>query len=120
MEPFEVWGSPEVARDVIYTEDFAGAAAALLNASDIKFDVFNVGSGEKTTVGDAVKLALKAAGHTPVKTEYKSSGPTTIKSRSLDISKIKKQLGWKPAYSAEQAIEETTKWWTENKGAWNK
>ncbi|MBM3298686.1 MAG: NAD-dependent epimerase/dehydratase family protein, partial [Deltaproteobacteria bacterium] len=51
MDPFEVWGSPSVARDVIYSEDFADCVSLLLDAESIKFDVFNVGAGKVTTVG---------------------------------------------------------------------
>ncbi|MCX6811965.1 MAG: NAD-dependent epimerase/dehydratase family protein, partial [Candidatus Berkelbacteria bacterium] len=52
MEPFEVWGSPRVTRDVLYADDFARAIIMMAGDNTIKFDIFNLGSGEKTTVGN--------------------------------------------------------------------
>jgi GDP-L-fucose synthase len=54
MDPFEVWGSADVGRDVIYADDFASAVVAHDDAAEIRFDCFNVGSGKTVTVGDAV------------------------------------------------------------------
>lgn len=120
MNPFEVWGSPDVTRDVLYSEDFARAIVMSLNNTDIKFDVFNIGSGTKTTVGDVVKLSLKYAEHIPKNINYDLSKPTSIKSRTLDISKAKKVLGWQPQYTAEDGIKKTVEWWMKNKATWKK
>lgn len=120
MDPFEVWGSPEVIRDVIYSEDFAKAIVLMLDNDKIKFDIFNIGSGVKTTVGDVVKWALKYANHKPSEIKYNQDKPTTIKFRALDISKAKKILGWEPKHTTEEGIKKTTAWWVENKDVWKK
>lgn len=120
MEPFEVWGSPDVTRDVLYSEDFARAIVMLLENDKIKFDIFNVGSGIKTTVGDVVKWALIHAEHKPSKINYDLTKPTTIRFRALDISKIKKIIGWQPKFSTEEGIKKTVNWWIENKTKWQK
>lgn len=120
MDPFEVWGSPDVTRDVIYSEDFARAVVMLLDNEKIKFDVFNIGSGIKTTVGDVVKWALIYAGHKPEKINYDLTKPTTIKFRALDISKIKNVIGWHPEYTIEEGIKKTVEWRMENKTKWKK
>lgn len=119
-ELFEVWGSPDVTRDVIYCEDFAKAIVTLLCHDEIKFDTFNVGSGVKTTVGEVVDCALETAGHKPEAITYNSDKPTTIKSRMLDCSKIKQMTGWQPTHSIIEGIEKTVWWWGENKGRWEK
>lgn len=120
MDPFEVWGSADVVRDVVYCEDFAEAIVSLLNREKIEFDVFNIGSGIKTTVGNVVAWALEAADHKPAKVVYDANKPTTIKFRALDISRIKKVIGWSPRHSAWEGIRKTTQWWVENKGEWTK
>lgn len=120
MDPFEVWGSPDVTRDVIYSEDFARAVTALLEKEDIKFDVFNIGSGVKTTVGDVVNFALKHTGHKPSKIHYDTSKPSVTKFRALDISKISRMTSWRPAFSVEEGIKNTAAWWAENKDSWTK
>ena len=119
-DPFEVWGSPDVARDVIFVEDFARAIAMLLEADHIVHDTFNVGSGRPTRVGDVVTWALRYADHRPGQIHYNQNKPTTVKTRVLDCSKIEKAVGWKPQVSTEEGIRQTTEWWIQNKETWTK
>jgi GDP-L-fucose synthase len=119
-DPFEVWGSPDVTRDVIYSEDFAGAIAAMLSNDKVVFDVFNVGSGVGTTVADVVNWALKYAEHKPSSVQYRSDRPSTLKFRGLDCSKSRELLGWRPCYCIEDGISKTTEWWIENRNWWQK
>lgn len=120
MEPFEVWGSKDVTRDVIFSEDFGRAVAMIMDEDNIKFDIFNVGSGVETTVGDVVGWALKYAGHNPSKVRYLSDKPATIRFRGLDCTKASNVLGWKPLNSQEEGIQKTVEWWKKNKGWWRK
>lgn len=120
MDPFEVWGSPDVTRDVIYSEDFGRAIVMMIDNDKIKFDIFNIGTGVRTTVDDVVKWALKYAGHKPSKVKYSADKPTTIKFRALDCSKAKEMLSWQPQFTIEQGIKKTTEWWIENRSWWKK
>mgnify|MGYP001160571371 CR=1 FL=1 len=120
MEPFEVWGNPAVTRDVIYVDDFADAICALLAAEALPWGVFNVGSGEPTTVGQVVQWVLAGAGHRPKQITYTESGPTTIPFRVLDCSRIQEAVGWKPALTVEDGVKRTIRWWMENRNWWRK
>lgn len=120
IDPFEVWGSPNVTRDVIYSEDFGRAVVMMMDNNQIEFATFNIGSGVETTVDDVVKWALKYAGHKPKNIVYLSDKPTTIKFRALDCSKAKRILGWQPKYSVEEGVKQTTEWWIENRNWWKK
>ncbi len=120
MDPFEVWGSPDVTRDVLYSEDFAQAVVAALGNAQVKFDVFNVGSGETTTVANVVDWTLSAADHRPTRVLYTQDSPTTVPYRALDCTKARQTLGWKPRYSVEEGIAKTTQWWIRNRDWWTK
>ncbi|MDH3972676.1 MAG: NAD(P)-dependent oxidoreductase [Deltaproteobacteria bacterium] len=120
MDPFEVWGSSDVTRDVIYSDDFARAIMLMLDNDRIKFDIFNVGSGLRTTVGEVIQWALQYSGHSPSKIEYVSDRPTTINFRGLDCSKAKKALGWEPVMTVEEGVKKTTEWWIKNRSWWKK
>lgn len=120
IEPFEVWGSPDVTRDVLYVDDFARAIIMMLENEHIKFEIFNLGSGIRTTVADVVAWALKYVGHRPKEIRYSQDKPGTIKFRALDCSKVKKMLDWQPRYSIEEGIKKTTEWWMENRDTWKK
>ena len=119
MDPFEVWGTPDVTRDVLFADDFA-RAIALLADSRLKFEIFNLGSGVRTTVGDVVKWALHHASHAPKRVEYLQNRPTTAKFRALDCSKAKQLLGWQPNFSVEEGIKKTVDWWTGNRTQWRR
>lgn len=120
MSPYEVWGSPDVTRDVLYSEDFARAIVMMVCDDKIKFDVFNLGSGVRTTVGNVVEWALESVGHRPAEIKYIQDKPTTIKFRALDCSKAKTVLGWVPRFSIEEGIQKTTQWWIRNRDKWER
>ena len=120
MEPFEIWGNPEVTRDVLYAPDFGRAVAMMIDNDRIQFDIFNLCSGTQTRVADVVKWALQYAGHSPKNIEYLPNRPTTIQFRALDNGKIKSRLGWEPRVSPEEGIQATTQWWMENREKWTK
>ena len=120
MDPFEVWGNPDVTRDVLYSGDFARAITIMALDSNIESGVFNLGSGVETTVGNVVDWALKYAGHKPSQVKYIQNKPTTIKFRALDCSKAKTVLGWQPEYSIEDAVKVTTEWWIKNQDTWKR
>lgn len=120
MDPFEVWGAPGVTRDVVYVEDFARAVVMLLERDDIRCDVFNVGTGVPTTVGDVVGWALRHAGHQDARVVYNDQRPSTVAFRALDCSKIRRELGWEPTTGVEQGIERTVNWWRDNRYSWSR
>jgi nucleoside-diphosphate-sugar epimerase len=119
-DPFVVWGDPEVARDILYADDFGRAVVMMLEATNVKFDVFNVGSGEVITVGEVVRLALDAAGHLPSRIVYDSASPTTVTRRVLDCSKAREVLGWAPEVLPAEGIRRTAEWWRANKDTWKR
>ncbi|HWQ09818.1 MAG TPA: NAD(P)-dependent oxidoreductase, partial [Holophaga sp.] len=119
QDPFEVWGSPGVGRDVIFYRDFGRAVVRLLQ-SDVEYDVFNIGSGLKATVADMVQAALAAAGHIPGKVVYLGDQPTTIASRSLDCSKAARLLGWQCETPLAEGVARTAAWWRDNQTRWSK
>lgn len=120
MDPFEVWGDPDVTRDVIYSEDFADAIVRLAGRETGGFDVFNVGSDEKTTVGQMVGWTLKAAGHEPAAVVYRQDRPRTMQARAMACTKIRAALDWAPRHTIEEGIQKTTDWWMANQHWWKR
>jgi nucleoside-diphosphate-sugar epimerase len=120
QDPFEVWGSPDVARDVIYSEDFADAIVALALADEIRYDIFNVGSGQITTVGDVVRVVLGACNYASANVRWLQDKPTTIGFRALDRAKLTAQTGWAPTVGIEEGIQRTARWWQENQKIWTR
>lgn len=120
MEPFQLWGRADVTRDVVFSDDFARAIVKLLDCKEIVCDAFNVGSGIRTTVGDVATWAMKAAAHRPKQIVWMQDKPQTIPFRALDVTKLKKVIGWEPRHSIQEGIRLTTRWWQENKESWKR
>ena len=119
-DPFVVWGRPDVVRDIIYADDFGRAVVAMLEATNVRFDVFNIGSGRGTTVGEVATAALASAGHSPSRIVYDSAAPTTISRRVLECSKARDILNWKPQIALEDGIRRTVEWWRSNRESWKR
>lgn len=120
LDPFEVWGSAAVSRDVIFAPDFAAGVIALLECDGIAFDAFNLGYGSPVTVGDVVNWVLHAAGHRPSRIDYIENDLTTIHYRALDCGKLSRVTGWRPLYEVESGVAATTEWWKHNRSWWTK
>jgi nucleoside-diphosphate-sugar epimerase len=118
MDPFEVWGSPSVVRDVIYADDFGTAVVAALAATELKFDAFNIGSGTLTSVGSVVEAALSAANFRPSGIKYGEPTTDTLPYRVLDVSRAKRLLNWTPAVGPIEGIVRTVDWWKRNRDTW--
>ncbi len=119
-DPFVVWGSAEVARDILYADDFGRAVASMLEATQVRFDVFNLGSGQAVTVGEVARIALGHAGHEPARIVYDPASPTTVARRVLDCAKARALLGWSPTVGPEEGIRRTVEWWRTNHHAWKR
>ena len=110
-------GSLDVTRDVIYADDFAEAIVRML-VDDRPFETFNVGSDQRATVGDVVRLALQYANHMPAQIRCINEAATTVTFRALDCGKARAALNWSARTSLEEGIRQTTQWWQANKDSW--
>lgn len=119
-EPFVIWGNPSVGRDILYADDFGSAVIRMLEATDVRFDIFNIGSGHITTVQQVADLALRFAGHRPSRIMYDDASPGTITYRLLDCAKAFDVLGWAPRITPEDGIRRTVEWWRANRESWQR
>ena len=120
LDPFEVWGSADVVRDVIFVSDAAAAAVRLLAAPDLGCETYNLGTGSACTVDDVVRAALQAANHAPSSVVYSETSPVTVRSRVLDSMPLQQRLGWEPVVPLEQGVRQTLLWWNKHKDSWTK
>lgn len=109
QNPLEVWGNPDVVRDFIYVDDFVEGVLKAFNKSD-GFDVYNIASGKRYTIGEAVDIIAKLTDYKG-KIVYNSSKPMTIKQRKVDISKAERDLGFKPKVSLKEGLRRTIGWY---------
>ncbi len=120
QDPFEVWGSDDVTRDVVYAADFAQAVVLMLEKPDLKFGVFNIGTGRQVKVGDLVGWVLSAADHEPKKITYGAGRAAAVRFRAFDTQRARDVLGWTPQRGVEEGIRETVAWWRANRKGWQR
>lgn len=94
---FTVFGDGEQLRDFTYVDDVVRAVRLLLETEDVKWDVFNVGTGSTVTLNEVIRAFEKAMGK-KLDVIYADERKGDIKKSYADISKIRRAVSYKPKY----------------------
>ncbi len=98
-------------RDFVHVSDVARSCMLAMQRDEAVGEVFNVGSGESFTVRDIARQMGRAMGKEqiePVITgEYRVGD---IRHCFADISRARQKLGYEPAVSFEQGLDELAAW----------
>jgi len=116
-KPFPLYGDGKNVRDWIYVGDHASAVELVL-LKGRPGEIYNIGGGNELANVDLIAAALKIMGKPASLVKKVADRPGHDRRYALDCSKIKKELGWKPAHSFKAALEETIVWYAENKNWW--
>lgn len=103
-----IYGDGKQTRDFIYIKDVIDA---LITAAEKNVKgIYNVGSGQETSLNEIFRLVKNAL-------EIESAKPTYVKLReqetkrsALDIGKIRKKTKWKPKIHFKEGIVKTIGW----------
>jgi UDP-glucose 4-epimerase len=109
----EIYGDGKQTRDFIYVEDLCRGIHLSLTTDGVAGEVFQLATGVETSVLDLVEQVQAAAGaSTEVDFEDKRAGE--VYRSSVDISKVKKTLGFEPRVDLRQGLNRTVEWYREN------
>ena len=104
--------SPKISRDMIYISDVVNFYIMLANKKNLKGEIFNLGSGKKTTIKRIYNLLKKITNY-KVKNYWGS-----MKNRYWDQSiwysnnsYVKTKLNWKPKVSLKKGLTNTVNWY---------
>ncbi len=100
-KPFTIVGDGEQKRDFTYISDVAEAVLAALT-SQLSGQVYNVGSGHPVSVNQIADLLVGKKVFIPKR-------PGEPDQTWVDISRIKKELGWSPRVSIEEGVSQLIK-----------
>ncbi|MBI3939301.1 MAG: NAD-dependent epimerase/dehydratase family protein [Acidobacteria bacterium] len=111
----EVWGSGRPVRDFLYVED---CAQVVLRAAEVYDDPapVNVGPGRGTSIRELVETLSDVVGYTG-EIAYDSSKPDGQRVKTLDVGRMARCLGWRPATSLREGLRRTVDWYRHNKAA---
>ncbi len=118
--PIIVKGSLDRFRDFIYVDDVVDGLIQSEVCDKTYGEIFNLGSGQGTTVGALLQTLLKAFQKDDFKQWVVVEGntPGDIKGFTADISKIKAATGWKPKFGIEKGMAAMKAWVDQTKDLW--
>lgn len=94
-------------RDFLFVEDAAAGLAALAADGRPGFRVFNIASGEGTSIGELARTICRAAGLEERVTERDPPGAGADDRLVLSIHRATTQLGWRPTSTLEAGLRRT-------------
>ena len=97
--------SLEPKRDYIYINDFVSLIDKIIK-KQIKSGVYNVGSGKSYSVKEIAYEILKVLGLSKKVIDLGESRKGEIMDCVADITKISKEVDWKPRYTLEKALKD--------------
>ena len=108
-EEITVFGDGTQTRDFTFVDD-AVEADVLAAKSHIVGEVFNIGGGSRISVNELIeKIGYITEKKTNIEYVVKQKGD--VKDTWADVSKAKKELGWKPKVGIEEGLRKFVEWW---------
>jgi dTDP-glucose 4,6-dehydratase len=119
-----VYGHGDNVRDWLFVEDHVSALATVL-AKGVPGETYNIGGECELSNLEVVKkicalMDQLQPGSAPAEQliEFVSDRPGHDFRYAMDISKISRELGWRPTEDFASGIEKTLHWYLENPGWW--
>lgn len=120
-KPLPVYGDGSNVRDWLHVQDHAAAIECVLKGA-CPGSVYNIGGNNEWKNIDIVHLVCdlldERLGRTPGENRslitFVKDRPGHDRRYAIDASKLKRELGWSPAYTFEIGIAETIDWYLSN------
>lgn len=120
--PLPVYGRGENVRDWLHVEDHARAIDLIFHEGQ-SGETYNIGGGNEWRNIDLVRLIVRTtdrllgrpAGASERLITYVTDRAGHDLRYAIDSSKLRRELGWEPAFRFEEGIEQTVRWYLENR-----
>jgi len=112
-----IYGTGRNVRDWIYVLDHCEALDLVLERGR-SGEIYNISSGNELDNLTLVKKILRIMGKDESLIEFVEDRPGHDVRYSLDSSKVRRELRWRPRRSLEEALKETVEWYLKNKWWW--
>lgn len=112
-QPLTIHGDGQHVRDWIFVLDHAEALDRVLHKGK-PGEVYNIGAGNEIPVIDIARLILNLLGKPSNLVAFVPDRPGNDIRYSIDVSKSKRELGWEPGHTFEEAMPKTISWYQAN------
>jgi dTDP-glucose 4,6-dehydratase len=118
-KPLPVYGTGTNVRDWLQVEDHCSALVTALEKGK-KGGVYNIGGNSERQNIQIVKLILGLLGKGEGLIKYVTDRPGHDMRYAIDATKTRTELGWTPSHTFEKGLEETVKWFVDNRPWWER
>jgi len=115
--PIPIYGSGTNIRDWIYVQDHCEAVDAVLQNGKAG-EVYNVSAGNEIPNIEIAKKILITLRKPESLITFVEDRPGHDARYSLDSTKARSMVGWRPKFSFNQSLESTVRWYVENEQWW--
>lgn len=112
-----IYGSGRNVRDWIYVLDHCEAVEAVLRKG-MAGEIYNISVGNELSNLEVVKRILRLMGKDESLIEFVKDRPGHDIHYSLDSSKIRSEIGWRPKHNFDAALRQTVEWYLKNEWWW--
>ena len=113
-----LYGDGQQIRSWIYVYDHVQAIEDLI-FKGVSGEVYNITAWNEISNKIIVEKILELLGKSNDLIEFVDDRPGHDKRYSIDASKIQNEIGWKPKYEFNQALNETVEWYIKNQSWWD-
>ena len=114
-----VYGSGQNVRDWIHVEDHCRGVLAVLDGGKAG-EVYNLGGASERKNLDVVSEIVRLVGASDDLIEFVTDRPGHDRRYAIDFSRAERELGWRPTRSFEAGLDETVRWYLENRDWWRR
>lgn len=111
-----IYGTGEQTRDFVYVQDIVEANMCALNCKNANGEVFNIGSGTKTSVNRVAEHLKAVLEKQNISNTYMEQRKGDVQYNYADIKKAISALNWNPRFSFEEGIKDLVDWYTQRLG----
>jgi dTDP-glucose 4,6-dehydratase len=115
--PLPLYESTQNRREWLHALDHCSAIELVLQAG-AEGETYNVGSGVEKSIEEIANGVLDLTGKPETLKTIVPDRPGHDRRYLLDSSKLRRELGWKPAIDFEHGLEETVAWYAEHRDWW--
>jgi len=115
--PIPIYGGGSQVRDWIHVQDHCEALIQVLESGQ-SGEIYNISAGNELQNIQVVGKILELMGKPKELIQLAEDRPGHDLRYSLDSSKIRSRLGWKPIHSFDDAIKKTVEWYLKNEKIW--
>jgi dTDP-glucose 4,6-dehydratase len=116
-EPLPLYASTANKREWLHVLDHCRAIELVLERGRVG-ETYNVGSGIEKTIAEIADAVLAVLGKPETLKTIVPDRPGHDRRYLLDSSKLRDELGWSDEIPFEQGLEETVRWYADNRAWW--